>query len=800
MQITKRVIHLAKERALFAFSMLAQNMISDAGNGIVQSGVALRSSLDQRTLSAARQFLREDSNLFLQRFEAFYRDYVERAMQTMYTDLRTGLSNLSADHLSLIDDETVNRQIEVDRLVVRMRDVDHENLGRLNMMIAQLHGDHDVRERENPFRPYLLARSLHEVLRDMVKDEALVKILFDSLSNAMTNHLPGYYAAIREVFESSGVRTRLLARPSMVTRAQRDMLAQQPARSVAAGPSPYAEPAVRAEAALPQNFDSRIMPGLQHMLELQQKNSPAAQMDNQAHQSVEFQDFVWQIFNQPKPAGLQRNQDLQNTLQRSTADTVRGKNSDSPSAALVSQLKQYQQQAARGQALSEQISPDQNQLFVLREQIGTHKATDLERVTIDVVALLFEFILQDEQIPKEWRGQIGRLQIPVLKAALLAPELLHHASHPARQLLNRMGSLAVGLAPDAPVDHALESEIIRIVSKILEEFDDDLTIFSECLDELHQLLAEHLRNAVPETKPYIDAIEEAEKTSVVLANISITLQSLLGPLNVDARVSNFIMRTWARVLAYPLCMEVTGNAPTVDSGACYREVLSDLVWSVQEKQTSQERRVLMKMLPNLVKRLKNGLEMIRLTEQESKQALDQLVEVHTQVLRTTQVNTVYNLLSLEELQRHFSLLAIDDGTAFWMEDEPVKIPAAVMQAVLDKSGIAADLDVECDAIAPLAADADWLMQMQLGTCVELWSGDTYELARLNWISTHSSLYLFRPYANSLPAIYSARSLIKALRDGAVRPIEYAPLFDRAVESLLAGAESVHANHNFTAHS
>jgi hypothetical protein len=40
------------------------------------------------------------------------------------------------------------------------------------------------------------------------------------------------------------------------------------------------------------------------------------------------------------------------------------------------------------------------------------------------------------------------------------------------------------------------------------------------------------------------------------------------------------------------------------------------------------------------------------------------------------------------------------------------------------------------------------------------------------------------------AIYLRDPLLEAMEQGALRPLENAPLFDRAVESLMAGAESL----------
>src|ERR1035437_7957084 len=250
MQVTKRVIQLAKERALFRFSTLSLPMMQDGDNSMSEALLAAEPGVDQQPLSFARHFVRQEGTYFLKRFGTAYRDYLERAMQTMYSDLRIDFDKASASQLKLIDHETVNRQLEVDRLLLRMREADDENLSRLNIMIAQLHGHDDVKERENPFRPYLIALSLHEALRETVSDETVAKILFDYLSNALANHLSEYYAAIRTVFESSGVHARLFTRPSRMVKHQRY-----------SGSIPI-------EVEYAAHFNRRVLPGLQRMVDI----------------------------------------------------------------------------------------------------------------------------------------------------------------------------------------------------------------------------------------------------------------------------------------------------------------------------------------------------------------------------------------------------------------------------------------------------------------------------------------------------------------------------------------------------
>jgi len=168
MQINKRVIQLAKERAQFGFGALAQQMLQDVEQRIVQLQTEAAYGSEQFALVDGRQFIQNSGKVFVTRVENHYRDLLDHAMQTMYTDTRVSIHSISAENLSLIDDATVNSQLEIDRLVLRLRDADDEHLRRLNLIIGTMHGDYEARERENPFRPYLMACTIHQVLGDFV--------------------------------------------------------------------------------------------------------------------------------------------------------------------------------------------------------------------------------------------------------------------------------------------------------------------------------------------------------------------------------------------------------------------------------------------------------------------------------------------------------------------------------------------------------------------------------------------------------------------------------------------------------
>ncbi|MDO8176802.1 MAG: DUF1631 family protein [Undibacterium sp.] len=770
MHTIKPVIQLAKERALFRFTALAHPMLKDAINNVNNALDASHSDEDDKNLTAARLFLRQDAALFLNRFEQVFAVSLEAAMLTMCHGDRLSINQFSGQELTLIDEKIVHEQIEVDRLLQRVRKADDENITKINIIIAQLQNKEDVKESDNPFRPFLIARTLYEVLHEMVEDRAVSAVLLEFLSFALAQHLAEYYSAIRDVFEANGVHARLSARPSRAFRQLR-----------------FGDDA-EADVATNEQSRPRVLSGLQRMQGYMQQ-APSGR----AQQPDDLQNFVRGLFDSASGLSLQADPNFD----AGTSDEMLSREMVvARSRELFSQLNQLQRIAAEAHVFHATDLPAQNQLFSVGEQIDSRETTTRERTTIDIVSMLFEFILEDEQIPAVVRGQLARLQIPFLKAAMLAPEMLHSAEHPARVLLNRMSSSTIGLDLATPLGLKLSEQMTGIVKKILLEFDNDVSLFAVCLAELELFLSENLRNTDARFALSVDALEAAEQGSASKSKPGIPLQQLLDPLMLDQRAHDFFTHTWMRVI----------NREAADHNlrvhARFKKLLPELVWSIQGKKSS-ERSALMRQLPDLVTWLKAGLNSVQIPAAESRQALDQFVVMHMDVLRGQTSNKSQNLLSLEALRQHFSPLHVTpdtksgDATDITHDEQlasaSIKVEAATITAALADRGVTASLDLGTEGMPEFDTDADWLDQMILGICVERWSDGEFRSARLNWISKKKILYIFMLENSTKPVVYSDQSLIKSLREGSIRTVESAPAFDRAVQSLLNDAEALQAD-------
>ncbi|QYF91757.1 DUF1631 domain-containing protein [Massilia sp. PAMC28688] len=744
MHIPKAIIRLAKDRALTSFSALAEQTVVEADNIATRAmGNAIGSELQDMT--AVRAFLRGEGRTLRTRMMRHFASLLDRAMITMHAHKPSANKEIDYNNLTLIDDDVVVRQIEIERMVGRLREAEMVALGRVNLTIATLHNDREARERENPFRPYVLARALYEALRELMWDEAQSKHLYDTLGQAMAIRLPGFYASIVEEFESGGVTARLTARPSAMSRAEQDRLAWQRAAQHLAG---SIDPSRLAGGTPDQVLAARMLPKLQRLQEMQLGGGGIGT------RTQDLLDVVWEVFHKPKGARVPRPPRTPGV--RDDLDTT---------------LFELQQEIAAGQ---EPPAP-----LALRDLLAGQQLSAEQTRVLDIMALLFESIVHDEQLPAPMQVQFRRLYVPVVRAALTDPELLHLAGHPVRRLIDRLGSVGAAIGPAHAVYATLMTEVVSIIGSLLDLFDDDMGIFSDTEQALDSHVSALLADSDPLIATCVAAVREAEADSARLAGATASLSAALQPLQIDPRLADFILGTWARVLSHP--------GPEAQHAV---EMLPELLWSAQEKTTPEDRAAMMKMLPVLVSKVRQGMASIALPEKPSKAAFDRLVAVHMDVLGNKQ-ERARRLMSLERFREHFADFSITAAAPAASRDNWVG--KFELEASLLRHKVTPLVHDRAASRLPMASDADWLSWARPGNGFEMKVEGRFRPALLCAAGEREGAFVFSVDKEIGCAIYLREPLLEAMEHGSLRPLEALPLFDRAVESLMAGAESLSAS-------
>jgi hypothetical protein len=275
------------------------------------------------------------------------------------------------------------------------------------------------------------------------------------------------------------------------------------------------------------------------------------------------------------------------------------------------------------------------------EQPGPRMLVDLQRggvlpqmgpagdMTIDIVAMLFEYILEDRNVPEEIRARLARLQIPILKVALIDREFFSRKAHPARRLLNLIAESATLASSDPITAQELVRIIDRLVHRITAEFDQDVGIFGRSVLALQSAMQKLKQEAAVRAKRsarVVDGRAQLERAKELARGL---LDSRLRPEGVPESVRNFLLTHWQRLLITLACKDGE-DSETLRTAI---RTMDQLVWSTLPKSTVEERRKLTRMLPELLTQLRAGMEAISMPAVARNNFLARIEKIHGEAVR-----------------------------------------------------------------------------------------------------------------------------------------------------------------------
>lgn len=314
-----------------------------------------------------------------------------------------------------------------------------------------------------------------------------------------------------------------------------------------------------------------------------------------------------------------------------------------PTVAVVHDLTALQQGNSTAIAAQAGIDPSllsSGTVNVLRDLKSAAVVANMDQanqMTFDIVAMLFDYILDDKDIPDKMKALIGRLQIPLVKVAIIDKEFFAKKSHPARRLLNLLAQAALGWVEEQGEQDPLFRAVNSVVQKILKQFDDDIELFAKLLERFERFLNEQERQARVRADRTAKVIQGRERLQVAKTKAQREITRRTYKRDISTVVLDFLSQHWRNLLisAY-LEGEEEGEAWTVGI-----ETMSDLIWSVIPKRNARDRQKLNDLLPGLIKRLKQGMERISMDLAERRQFLASLANRHTEVVRVAgpQLNT-----------------------------------------------------------------------------------------------------------------------------------------------------------------
>ncbi|NWN51027.1 DUF1631 domain-containing protein [Pseudomonas sp. MAFF 301514] len=367
---------------------------------------------------------------------------------------------------------------------------------------------------------------------------------------------------------------------------------------------------------------------------------------------------------------------------------------------------------------------------------------DADEDVINLIALLFEFILNDRSVPDAFKALIGRLQIPLLKVALLDKSLFSRSGHPARGLLNEISVAAMGCSPldDYQRDH-LYLRIEQVVQRLLNEYVEDPVIFSQLLAEFSAFTADERRRSDLLEQHTRDAEAGRVRTEAARQRVADVLNKRLLGKVLPRPVVQFLQQAWSQVL---LLASLKYGEQSVQWQAGLR-TMDELIWSVGLQQDTEAGRRLLDQLPGLLKALRDGLTSAAFDPFSTREFFVRLQALHIQA-----PEGVDELIEVRE---------------------PFVLSTASLDTVPELPGNDPDLYKA--------------LQLKVGDWVVFQEGQASTLrCKLTAIMAPANTYVFISRTGLKVLEKSAGQLAMAFKRGALHTLEDGPLFERALTAVV----------------
>ncbi len=932
------LLAVTREHFLRSFTESLQPAIDRSVTAFYTRADQAKSSADERRFLEARSVLTTRNAQLKALAVRNLEQLLNRGFQTAYSTFRqSGNAKPKAVTLSLVDVSAFEDELRIDSITQLFRDEADEELRDLNIRMALLFEQENIKERENPFRPYVMSRSIGKSAEMLEVQADVTLALTDQLCESLIHRISDIYSGLNELLSHHGIAAQLQLKirksaehgpttnagadtagpdsssgqlrdervqpggrvePTMGGRQSRrgsqDALSQAQAAieaqaqaqaqqvqsqrridrligwvrgthteggigaagesSVAGGPasgfgrgpaSGFGTTANPSGLTGPEMGEMNGIGGTGGMADFGGEGNADPLMSGQNQSGSQASTAPAWLSTGERAGGVLRRAFLTgiDSVAPPREDTAEF---DGPATAIASaRLNRSVHSMMRDEtpAVEQMFLEDgsiRNLIMEQRPQLSELTDAVQERMTIDIVAMLFEFILRDPEVPAEVRAQLGRLQFLVLKTALRDPTFFTHKGHPARMLVNRIGSISLSLRQVDPSAKHLTAEICRIVEALLADTEERVEIFAQMLDEFDQFVARELRTSDKDVERAVLAMESVESRTLQFARITAMIADGLSILKIDPKLQHFIVHTWAHVV------ERAGRSDVADSKH-FRSMVPDLIWSIAPKVVEVDRKHLLSMLPGILSTMREGMTMLEWDIQQQQDFLGWLIDSHTRALRA--INLIGTVPPLSFIRDRFT--AFIDNTEFDVRtptddaaaDETTKVPefsaalladairelnvdinviddlfdtnfnpirtvadvASISQIGLSAGPAANDADVDSSIYESEANGAvyavsnespgdisDVIARLKSGISIEINLYGRPSLAKLNWVSLNEASVVLTLVDMSKPSIISVKLFRWLLRVGRARFLEATPLFERAVGSLLESADELDA--------
>ncbi|MYM63272.1 DUF1631 family protein [Pseudomaricurvus sp. HS19] len=729
---------------------------------------AARSNKEQVELAEQLRLLRE------QRAELrhYFLGYLgEGFVKFKRGELRTttGEEKYQDDMLALVENDDLEETIAISSITHRAENQYSEPLWAMNQRLALLNRGERVQDRGNPAGPIQYCESLRKGLARTSLRLGTRILAYKEFDRSFIPSLNEVYEGVNDYLQKQGLLANLRYRPVNLSPPPvpevEEMAAAEPASPGAATATPAAAAAPAAGEVVASGVP---MPDSSLPSEQYQGHLLAAIRSLQSH--------LGGVLTRSGPAGAggvagtagaavpsAAGEGVQPAMAPQGGAALPGGRSAViySNEQLVTALQSIQTQAlaVTGQhlAVAQPGNLEPQSIAEVNEQLLGHLQAAVEdgsidendMHTIDLVGLLFEYMLSDENLPDAIKALLSYLHTPFLKVAFIDKNFFEKTGHPARLLLNNMAEAAVKwVGNDGSSQYDIYDKIKSIVNRVLEEFTNDTRLFAELLLDFSGYTKKISRRQELMERRAMEKVQGEEKLREVKLRVNQEVRKRTDGRELPSAVLLMLLQPWSDYLAFLLLR----YGEESESWLRAVRVIDEVLWTIEPKQTNADKTRQLEMQNSLLDTLESGFETIGYEQAKGKKLLEALFSLQKMALQSRAVEPA---------------------------SEPARSKLEEMAAL--KAGQSPG---EQESATPEEQRmVEHLKMIEFGTWFEFEGGKRLKVA---WYNSKTMHYMLVDQMGKKVAMMSGLELARAMLSRSAKVIAGSskPFFERALENIL----------------
>jgi hypothetical protein len=433
-----------------------------------------------------------------------------------------------------------------------------------------------------------------------------------------------------------------------------------------------------------------------------------------------------------------------------------------------------------------------HQLLVGSDDLGGHAVSDemTRSLAAEVVSLMMQRIASDKRLLRPVRTQLQDMKPALLELARDNPRFFADRDNPARRLLDNVTAHALAFTSEQESGfNAFLAELRRTVNELrrpgvrLEER------FPTELDRLRRSQdASVPRGEVEARGRAMQTLVRVEQRKLLAEKVAEEFRARPDYPKAPGPVRRFLTGVWALVVAKARIDE--SERPSLQSGDSdarrYVDILGDLLWSSQLALASQNRPRLVKVIPPVLRTLREGLDSIDYPREKVEAFFQTLMGLHEAAYKTQRSERAAAPAAEPEAtaEPDASVLNPDDAD-LWMRHQEAQetnfyddsLPESTQPAFQNTQPMQRDWS---DIKAEMALrDAS---SLTVGSWFDLMQDGQMLRVQLTWASPHGTLFLFGS-ASGRSLSMTRRGVDRLIEQDKLRMVADHSVVDEALDAV-----------------